>query len=94
MGAPFAFDRNNSDFSGINADPNVELYISQVLHKAVVEINEEGTEAAAATTGVVKARKKFTSKPREFYCDRPFLFIINENINNNILFIGKFVKPN
>jgi serpin B len=94
MGAPLAFDMSKSDFSGINADPKVELYISQVLHKAIVEVSEEGTEAAAATAIVMKTRMMASKKPREFFCDRPFLFIINDNIKNNILFIGKYVKPN
>ncbi|MEO8453495.1 MAG: serpin family protein, partial [Gemmatimonadota bacterium] len=60
-------------------------YITRVLQKAFVEVNEEGTEAAAATGVGVGV----TSAPPSFVVDRPFLFIIRERFSGTILFIGQ-----
>ena len=96
MGAVLPFDKEKADFSGINANPNEKLHISLVQHKAFVEVTEEGTEAAAATAITCVAECIHMKKPREieFVCDRPFLFMIHDNPHNNILFLGKYVKPN
>ncbi|WP_179371284.1 serpin family protein [Nitrosopumilus ureiphilus] len=83
MGIHDAF--NNADFTGI---ANSGLYIEKAAHKAFVEINEEGTEAAAAT-GIAMLQ----SGPFEFMVDRPFIFIIQDNETGSILFIGKVVDP-
>jgi serpin B len=91
LGAPLAFDEVKADFSGINSNAKGKLNISKVIHQAVVEVNEEGTEAAAATAAIMTTR--MLVMPTEFICDRPFLFIINEKKTNAILFIGKFLKP-
>ena len=92
MGAPGAFDQVKANFKGIS-DIGSGLYISKVLHKAFVEVNEEGTEAAAATAAVAmkKRLKTSPSQPFEFKCDRPFLFIIHDN--RSVLFMGKYAKP-
>jgi serpin B len=68
------------------------IYISEVLHKAFVEVNEEGTEAAAATvvTDIVYGVRD--TKPT-FRADRPFIFIIKENRAGTILFMGRVVNP-
>jgi serpin B len=93
MGAPDAFDAA-ADFSGINGIPD-GLHISKVLHKAVIEVNEEGTEAAAATAVIMMKRCAVVrNPPQEFVCNRPFIFIIHDNKNHSILFIGKYEKPN
>ena len=79
-----------ADFSNIN--PTAELYISFVKHNSFVEVNEEGTEAAAVTVvGIVE-----TSMPPEpvfipFIVDHPFIFAIRETTTNTILFMGKVV---
>ena len=83
MGIHDAF--NDADFTGI---ANSGLYIEKAVHKAFVEVNEEGTEAAAAT-GIAM----FQSGPFEFTVDRPFIFIIQDNETESILFIGKVVDP-
>ncbi|MDH5463479.1 MAG: serpin family protein [Nitrosopumilus sp.] len=83
MGIHDAF--SNADFTGIS---NSGLYIEKAVHKAFVEVNEEGTEAAAAT-GIAM----FQSGPFEFMVDRPFIFIIQDNETRSILFIGKVVNP-
>ena len=87
-----AFDEKRADFSGISSDPS-GLYVSKVLHQAVVEVNEEGTEAAAATAVVMMTRMAMVYEPYEFNCNRPFIFIIHDKVQNSILFIGKYSKP-
>jgi serpin B len=85
MGMQNAFTQR-ADFSGINGEGSI--YINSVLHKAFVEVNEEGTEAAAATgIGVV------VSVPPTFKADHPFIFIIQQRDTGNILFMGRVVDP-
>lgn len=67
------------------------LTVSDVVHKAVVEVNEEGTEAAAAT-GVVATATAFIP-PQEFTADHPFLFFIQHKPSRSILFTGRFCNP-
>jgi serine protease inhibitor len=80
-----AFDGERADFSRIaNVRPN--LYLSRVEQKTFVEVNEEGTEAAAATSvgvAVAMARRVF-----EMRVDRPFLFAIRERLSGTVLFLG------
>ena len=77
-----------ADFSGMTG--NRDLFISKVLHKAFVQINEEGTEAAAATAvTMIKSLKK----PLVFRADHPFVFLIKDKRTDCILFIGKVVNP-
>jgi serpin B len=68
------------------------LFISAVLHKAFVEVNEEGTEAAAATV-VVMEFKGLPEAPPVFRADHPFLFLLRENSTSSILFLGRVVDP-
>ena len=89
MGMPIAFS-NRADLSRMSG--NKELKIDEVYHKAFVEVSEEGTEAAAATA-VVIVRKSVTI-PVEFNANRPFIFIIRENLSGNILFMGRVTNPN
>ncbi len=92
MGAPNAFDQLRADFSGMASDTG--LFISNVIHKAVVDVSEEGTEAAAATGVVMKKRSlEIMEPPEEFKCNRPFLFFIHEKQSNGVLFMGKYLKP-
>ena len=86
MGTPLAFSRQ-ADFSGM--DGTKKLYIGAVVHKAFVEVNEEGTEAAAATAVVMKRM----SMPPQFTANRPFVFLIRENSTGTILFIGRVIDP-
>jgi serpin B len=79
----------NADFSGM--DGSKRLYLSAVLHKAFVEVNEEGTEAAAATAVVVRARSARMG-PR-FRADHPFLFLIRDKATGSILFLGRYAEP-
>ncbi|HEY7181390.1 MAG TPA: serpin family protein [Blastocatellia bacterium] len=92
LGMGVAFNPQKADFSGIHAEK--DLYISEVKHKAVVEVNEEGTEAAAATsvgvatTSVREPRERFT-----FIADRPFLMAIRDSQTGAILFMGTLMEP-
>ncbi len=90
LGMGPAFDENAADFSGMRPIPP-RLYISEVKHKTFVEVNEEGTEAAAATSVEVG----ITSMPETFYMvvDRPFFFAIADDLTGTILFIGSVFEP-
>jgi serpin B len=79
-----------ADFSGMSSERD-GLYIGEVLHKAFVEVNEEGTEAAAATA-VIMMRGGLISRP-QFIADHPFLFAIRDLKSNSLLFIGRVANP-
>lgn len=91
MGMPTAFG-GSADFSGM--DGKKDLYIGAVIHQAFVDVNEEGTEAAAATA--IMMATGFHSEPLVpvFRADHPFIFIIQEKETGNILFMGRVVNPN
>jgi serpin B len=93
LGASSAFDYETSDFTGISLDE--KLKISEIIQKTFVNVDEDGTEAAAVTgvqivSGTIS--QIVEPPPYEFKCDRPFLFIIH-TADNGILFMGKYVKP-
>jgi len=88
MGMPTAFG-TNADFSGMTG--NRDLSISAVIHQAYIDVNEEGTEAAAAT-GVVMATSTIQETP-VFIADHPFVFVIQHKPTGQILFIGKVMDP-
>ena len=92
MGMPAAF-RDDADFSGI--DSRDKLWISQVVHKAFVDVSEQGTEAAAAT-GIAMVGAAMRPKPEQtfvFRADHPFIFMIRDTQTGVILFIGRVMKP-
>lgn len=89
LGLVDAFSPTNADFSGIS---EAALFISDVVHKAFVEVNEEGTEAAAAT-GIIMETTAMLAPPKTFRADRPFLFLIRENGSGKILFMGRVKNP-
>jgi len=91
MGMEDAFDENKADFSGINGRKN-DLYISKVIHKAFVEVNEEGTEAAAATAVILDT--KALIEELVFKADHPFIFFIRDKEAGSILFMGRVMDPN
>ena len=88
LGMPAAFDAARADFSGINGKR--DLFLSAVVHKAFVEVEEKGTEAAAAT-GLVGARSAAITPqgPVVFRADHPFLYLIRDVKSGAILFIGR-----
>lgn len=90
MGMASAFSASDADFSGIAP----QIYLSQAMQKANVTVDEEGTEAAAATAAFARASCAWPlPRPRDFVADRPFLFVIRETSNGIVLFIGRVVKP-
>lgn len=89
MGMPDVFT-SKADFSGMTDNKN--LYISAVIHQAFVDVNEEGTEAAAATA-VAMTLLSMPSPPPVFRADHPFLFLILHNSSKSILFLGRIVNP-
>ncbi|MDP2922146.1 MAG: serpin family protein [Candidatus Omnitrophota bacterium] len=97
MGMPIAFTLGidfggQADFSGMTG--NKVLNIDEVIHQAFVEVNEEGTEAAAATAVVMKAASIAMPKPvKIFKADHPFIFIIQDRETGNILFVGRVSDP-
>ena len=83
-----------ADFAGMTGKRN--LFISAVIHKAFVDVNEEGTEAAGATAVVMHAYKNAVSmkpSPIIFRADHPFLFVIRDNKSGGILFMGRVTDP-
>ena len=93
LGMPLAFDPAGADFSGISSGE--KFSISAVIHKAYVDVNEEGTEAAAATGVVMVARAAIRPQaPPVFRADHPFLFLIRDRQSGSILFLGRMQNPN
>ena len=87
LGMTSAFNENTANFSGMDGTTN--LLISDVLHKAFVEVNESGTEAAAVTVNMVQT----AGMADRFIVDHPFIFLIRENGSGSILFVGRIVDP-
>lgn len=90
LGMTDLFDRDLADLSRMNSAET--LYVSDILHKAFIEVNEEGTEAAASTAVVISV----TSMPGEAYditFDNPFIYVIYEKDTNTIVFMGRVVEP-
>ncbi len=88
MGMPSAFQPFQADFSGM--DGARDLFIAAAVHKAYVDVNEEGTEAAAATGVSMGA----TSVPaRQFVANHPFVFVLRDNITGSLLFVGRVSDP-
>ena len=92
LGMGIAFDPDHADFTGINSAG--QLYISFVLHKSFVDVNEDGTEAAAVTVvGIFTTAYPGEPEYQEFNVNKPFIFAIKENTTNSILFMGLVKKP-
>jgi serpin B len=89
MGMPVAFTED-ADFSGMTGNP--ELFISDVVHKAFVAVDEAGTEAAAATAVIMKLTA-VPPPPMEVTLDRPFIFLIRDIDTGAILFVGRVLNP-
>ncbi|XP_060100254.1 leukocyte elastase inhibitor-like [Heteronotia binoei] len=89
LGLQDVFDSSKADLSGMSGSR--DLHVSKIVHKSFIEVNEEGTEAAAATAGIMAC----LSMPmeEEFNADHPFLFFIRHNPTNAILFLGRVVSP-
>jgi serpin B len=96
LGMKTAFDPNSADFSGMTGDKS--LVISAAVHKAYIDVDENGTEAAAATAVVMAMATAMPPRvppppPIYFTADHPFLFLIEDNASGAILFMGRVTEP-
>ncbi|XP_051004174.1 serpin B4-like isoform X2 [Acomys russatus] len=89
MGMVDAFMPQKADFSGMSSTQG--LFVSNILHKSFVDVNEEGTEAAAATGVEITVTSALISE--DFSCNHPFLFFIKQKKTNSILFFGRLSSP-
>lgn len=91
LGMGVAFDEDRADFSRMATleKPSANLYIDKVAHKTFIEVNEEGSEAAAATSVTIGVK----SLPRMFIVNKPFFFAIRDNETQTVLFMGVVVDP-
>jgi serpin B len=80
-----------ADFSGING--RKDLFISEIIHQAFVDVNEKGTEAAAATSVLMPTMARDAPRTPVFDADHPFLFLIQDVETGNILFMGRVSDP-
>jgi serpin B len=95
LGMPVAFDRERADFTGIAdpRDPAERLCISEVIHKAFVKVDEQGTEAAAATAVVMVGRAAPRRELIMLEVDHPFLWFIVDHDSGLVLFMGRVTEP-
>lgn len=95
LGMTDAFDGDRADFSGmVDGTPSEELAIGDVLHKAFIGVDEDGTEAAAATAVIVGPTSAAPPEdPLEVRVDRPFLFAIRDTVTGTLLFLGRVMDP-
>lgn len=89
LGVQDLFSNGKADLSGMSGSR--DLFISKIIHKSFVEVNEEGTEAAAATGGIAVFAMLLPEE--EFTVDHPFLFFIRHNPTANVLFLGRVCSP-
>ncbi|KAL2249639.1 serpin-ZX [Sesamum indicum] len=87
---PFSGDGLNDM---VDSPLSQNLYVSSIFHKSFIEVNEEGTEAAAASAAVVKLRALEVDEKLDFVADHPFLFLIREDMTGVVLFIGQVLNP-
>ncbi|MBN1150631.1 serpin family protein, partial [candidate division WOR-3 bacterium] len=80
-----------ADFSGMTG--TMDLYISKVIHQAYIAVDEEGTEAAAATAVVMERTSSAPVQRIYFKADRPFIYVIRERENGLVLFMGRVLDP-
>ncbi|XP_047490062.1 leukocyte elastase inhibitor-like [Penaeus chinensis] len=94
MGIIDIFDSRKVDLTGFG--PLRNITVDKAIHKAFVEVNEEGTEAAAVTAAILVFKSASSSRddlPVQFHCNRPFVFLIQDNDTQNVLFVGAFKRP-
>ena len=92
LGIQDIFSQANANLSHISTDSN--FFVSEILQKAVIEVNEEGTKAAAATVVLLLGSSRFKPEPKEFIANRPFLYaLVTKQSPRQILFIGAVEDP-
>ncbi|KAJ4804428.1 serpin [Rhynchospora pubera] len=93
LGLELPFSGSGDLTEMVDSSVGKDLYIESIFHKAFIEVNEEGTEAAAASAAVVQMRSLFFGGPTEFVADHPFLFVIREDLTGFVMFIGHVLNP-
>jgi len=94
LGMISPFSKTDADFSGMYESGSDPLFISDVIHKAFVAVDEKGTEAAAATAVIMEATSAMPEEePELMVFDHPFIFLIRDNESGLILFMGNLVNP-
>jgi serpin B len=91
LGMPSAFDPSSADFSAMTTDE--ELFIGVVIHQANITVDEQGTEAAAATAVGMRATSAPMDPPVELTIDRPFLYAVRDTATGAVLFLGRVSDP-
>lgn len=91
-GITAAFDRTQADFSGM-INESTPLYLSSVLHQSFIKVDEKGAEAAAATQGIMTPVSAPVGEIKTFRADRPFIFVIYDQTDSTILFLGAVSQP-
>ena len=91
MGIIDLFHSNQADLSAIDGGRGQRLYVSKMLQKSFIEVNEHGTEASAASAASIDVR--VGGGPKPFIADHPFIFVIHDSEWNAILFMGRFAEP-
>ncbi|KAG8525056.1 Leukocyte elastase inhibitor A [Galemys pyrenaicus] len=89
LGVEDLFNIGKADLSGMTETR--DIFISKIIHKAFVEVNEEGTEAAAATA--VAVANCSLRQEKDFFADHPFIFMIRHNPSGSLLFLGRLCNP-
>jgi serpin B len=89
LGMTDAFISTAADFSGI--DEETDLFVSRVVHKTFVSVDEDGTEAAGATAGLLAAGAPHNRAA--FKMDHPFIFLVRDNPTGTVLFMGRMMNP-
>lgn len=92
LGIDKIFSHGTEDFSGISASDSKKLFVSDVFHKSKIQVNEEGTEAAAVSVILMGSRSTQRRQTIVFRADHPFLFFILDRSNGLILFMGRVSK--
>ncbi|KAK8585057.1 hypothetical protein V6N13_138996 [Hibiscus sabdariffa] len=93
LGLELPFSGKGGLIEMVDSSEGQNLYVSNIFHKSFIEVNEEGTEAAAATSVVIKLRSLYIPNPIDFVADHPFLFLIKEDVTGVVLFIGSVLNP-
>ncbi len=93
LGMRKAFDRRKAALSGMVREGPEEIWIDEILHKAVIEVTEKGTEAAAVTSVAVVGASISVEEPFVMVLDRPFFLAIRDDDTGMILFMGSIADP-
>lgn len=91
LASPFSGEGGLTEM--VDSSQGKNLYVSSIFHKSFIEVNEEGTEAAAASAGVIKLRGLQMTSKLDFVADHPFIFLIREDMTGVVLFIGHVLNP-